>query len=121
MTQYKEPQYPAIFVDNSPQLRDFDKKLLSVLEGQSANLKTILQRGISFPDNMDVAFISFTSSATPDAENTIAHTLGKTPTGFVVYNLDKGAVVYNGTTTWSKTNIYLKVNTASVAVKAWIF
>lgn len=121
MTQYREPQFPAIFVDNTPNLRDFDRKMITVLGQQASNLKAILDRGISFDDNLDVASISFASSATPDAENTVPHLLGKMPTGFLIYDIDKGAVVYRGPTTWTKTNIYLKVNTASVAVKAWVF
>ena len=121
MTQFKEPQFPAIFIDNPAQLRDFDRKLITVLGGLALNLKSILDRGISLKDNVDTAFISFTSSATPDAENTVPHNLKKIPTGFIVYDINKGAVVYKGSTTWTITNIFLKVNTATTIVKAWIF
>lgn len=121
MTKYKEPQFPAIFVDDALELREFDRKLITVLGAQASNLKSILDSGISLQDNLDIDFISFTSSVTPDAENTVPHLLGKEPVGFMVYDIDKGAVVYRGITAWTKTNIYLKVNVATVAVKAWIF
>lgn len=85
------------------------------------NLDAILNRGITFGDNMDCRLVSFTSSATPDAENTVAHGLGKMPTGFLVYSLDKGAVVYNSGSAWTTTDAFLKVNTASVAVKVIFF
>ncbi len=121
MTQFKQPQFPAAFANSNPPLREFDKQLVMVLASMASNLKAILEQGISVEDNLDAALISFSSSGTPDAENTVAHALGKIPTGFVVYSLDKGAVVYKGTTAWTETNIYLKVNVASVAVMAWVF
>lgn len=96
-------------------------KLLQVLAEWQSLVKVILDRGISFSDNLDIVSVSFTSSATPDAENTVAHDLGKTPTGFIVCSIDKGAIVYNGVGSWTKTNIYLKCNTASTAVKALVF
>jgi len=121
MTAYSGPNLPAIFTEAFRGLREFDKNLITELGKWDIGLKSILDRGISFSDNIDAVSISFTSSGTPDAENTVAHTLGKVPTGFLVYDLNKGAVVYRGTTSWTATNIYLKVNTASTAVKAWVF
>ena len=121
MTKFQEPNYPAIFTESYNTLRQFDKNLVTVLGELSLNLKAILDHGISISDNVDWVSISFTSSSTPDAENTIAHALGKIPEGFILYDIDKGAVVYRGTTSWTKTQIYLKVNTANVAIKAWIF
>lgn len=85
------------------------------------NLDAMLNRGLRFQDNFDCKLVSFTSSVTPDAENTVAHTLGRIPTGFIVYSLDKGAVVYLGGTTWTATNAYLKVNTATTATKVIFF
>lgn len=99
----------------------YDKELLKSLNDQHSNLDAILNRGISFSDNVDCVFKTFTSSATPDAENTVAHTLGKVPTGYLVYSVNKAAVVYKGSTSWSASNIYLKVNVASTEVKVIIF
>ena len=63
----------------------------------------------------------FTTSATPDAENTIAHELGRVPVGYIVVSVDKAAVLYKGTTAWTSTNIYLKCNVASTAYTILIF
>lgn len=121
MTKYQEPNFPAIYTESFTKLREFDKNLITVLGAWGQVLKAILDGGISFEDNVDVELITFTSSATPDAENAVAHTLGKIPTGFLVYSLNKGAVVYNGTTANTKTQIFLKVNVASTTIKAWVF
>lgn len=71
--------------------------------------------------NIDAVYVEFTSSATPDAENTIPHKLGRVPRGIIVVMQDKAASVYKGTTAWTSSNIYLKVNTASVTIKLLVF
>jgi len=72
-------------------------------------------------ENIEGERISFTSSATADVENTISHHLGRTPIGYDVEKRDKAAVVYNGTTAWTKDKIYLKVNVASVQITIFIY
>ncbi len=98
-----------------------DTDLYRVLSEFFRKITTILNRGITFDENVDCRLINFTSSATPDAENTIAHTLGKVPIGYIVYGKDKAGDVYTGGTAWTTTNLYLKVNVASVAVKIIVF
>jgi hypothetical protein len=80
-------------------------------------MKGILDRGISLTDNIDAVIASFTSNATPDTEDTVAHTLGRIPSYFIVADINKGGVVYRGATTFTKTNVYLKTTVASAAVK----
>ncbi len=98
-----------------------DTDLYRILSEFFRKITTILNRGITFNENVDCRLNSFTSSGTPDAENTIAHGLGKVPTGYIIYSLDKASSVYKGSTAWTSTNIYLKVNVASVAVKIIVF
>lgn len=105
-----------------PQPQDQQEQdLFKAIQDFAKNIVTILNRGISFDDNVDCRRVTFTSSATPDAENTVPHSLGKVPIGYLIYGLDKAAIVYTGATSWSDTNIYLKVNVASVAVKIIVF
>lgn len=68
-------------------------------------------------ENISGQFQQFTTSATPDAENTIAHTLGSVPVGYIILGQDKAGSLYQlaGTgTAWTSSNIYLKCNVASV-------
>lgn len=81
----------------------------------------ILNRGIRFTDNVDCRSISLTTSGTPDASNTIAHTLGKIPIGYIVVYQNKAASLYDGGTTWTDTNIYLKSNVATVNFRIIVF
>lgn len=68
-------------------------------------------------ENISGQFQQFTTSATPDAENTIAHTVGSVPVGYIILGQDKAGSLYQlaGTgTAWTSSNIYLKCNVASV-------
>ena len=116
MSEFNEPNFPGIVIDPK-EARQFDRDLLNVLSQMGFNLLGILDKGISLDDNMDAAVVTFTSNASPDTEDTIAHTLGKIPTHFYVTSLDKAAVVYVSGTAFTKDNIFLKTSVASTAVK----
>lgn len=117
MTAYKRLQLASIFrgaeIDNL--------ELQRRLEEYDRNQDAILNRGIRFEDNVDCVMVEFTSNGTPNTQDTVAHTLGKVPTGFLVVNKDKAGDVYAGGTTWTKTNIYFKTTVASVALKILVF
>lgn len=105
-----------------PQPRDMrEADLFNTMQDFNNRLVAILNRGIKFSDNVDCVLITTTTSATPDAENTIAHTLGKLPVGYIVYSQDKSGSLYLGGTAWTSSNIYLKCNVASVAYKIIVF
>lgn len=76
---------------------------------------------LTFDDNFSGDEIAFTSSATPDAENAVTHSLGRVPSGFSVTSLNKAATVYKGATAWTATTVYLKVNVATTAVTGHVF
>ena len=65
-------------------------------------------------ENISGEFQVFTSNATPDTEDTIGHTIGAIPVGYIVLKQDKAGSLYLGSTTWTSTNIYFKCNVASV-------
>jgi hypothetical protein len=114
---------PAFYINLLPSESspNFKRELLTALGDVLKKLESILNRGITFSDNVDCKLVSFTSSGTPDAENTVAHGIGKVPTGYIVYSQDKAASLYKGSTAWTATNIYLKCNVATVIVKIVVF
>lgn len=121
MTKYSEPNFPAIFNDNEEGIRQFDKELIKSLVLWSNVLQAILDAGISFDDNMDVAFVSYTSHGTPGTETAVAHDLGKVPDGYIVAGQTAAGSAYDGTTTNTKTTIYLKSDVAAVTFRLIIF
>ena len=121
MSTFKSVNFPGIFLKFYRQVRQYDEDLIKALEENFLALEAMLNRGLNPEENFDWRLIEFTSSATPDAENTVAHELGKIPTDIIITSVDKAAIVYKGATAWDNANVYLKVNVASVAVRAYIF
>lgn len=121
MTQYQEPNFPGIFTQNQKDLRQFDRDLITVLSGWDNILKAILDRGINFDDNLDIRRVSVVSHGTPGTEFSVAHTLGKVPTGYIVYGQTAAGSVYDGTTANTKTTLYLKSDVATVTFRLVVF
>ncbi len=68
-------------------------------------------------ENIAGEFQQFTTSGTPDAENTVGHLVGAIPIGVMLMWQDKAGSLYQGPTTgtnWTSTNVYLKCDVASV-------
>jgi len=84
-------------------------------------LRDILNKGVKFSDNFNAELQTITTSATPDTESAITHTLKRVPTGYLVYSRDKAAIFYDGSSSWTATTIYLRSNVASVTAKILIF
>lgn len=121
MTKFLEPNFPALFTEAFDKLRPFDKDLITTLSNWSSILKSILDGGISFADNVDVASVSFVSHATPGTEKSVAHNLGKVPTGYIVVGQTDAGSVYDGTTANSKTTIYFRSDAVSVTFRILVF
>lgn len=71
--------------------------------------------------NLNAVWVVFTSNGTANTEDTVPHTLGRVPFGFLASCPDKAAVIYNGTTAWTTSNIYVKTSVATVAWKLLVF
>lgn len=72
-------------------------------------------------ENIAGRFQTFTTSGTPDAENTVAHGLGATPSGkYIVMAQDKAGSLYVSGTAWDSTSSYFKCNVASVTFTVFI-
>lgn len=120
--KYRSRLFPALFKSNriSGELRKVDEDLLVELSNLDVDLKNILDRGISFADNFDAVFVTYTSNATPNTEDTVAHTLGKVPTGYIPVLKDKAGDFYN-TSALTKTNLLIKCSVASVTTTLLVF
>ena len=98
------------------------QKIVEAFQGRLTFLDTSNTAGDGrHSENLDGEFQVFTTNAVADTEETIAHGLGRLPVGFIVINLDKGANLYDGGTTWTSTTLYLKSDTASTTYTIWIF
>jgi hypothetical protein len=121
MSNFVSPNFPSLFTEAFDKLREFDKKLIQTLGEMSFKLKSILNRGISFDDNVDCRRVSIKSHVTPATEFSVAHTLGKIPVGFIVHGQDKAGSLYDGGTTNTATLLYLKSDGSEVTFKIIVF
>ena len=105
------------------QIRDLQTqidKLFICLQGRVS-----FGTGVDGVDGQNIAgqFQQFTTSGTPDAENTIGHTVGSIPLGYIILWQDKAGSLYQGPSTgtaWTSTNLYLKCSVASVTFLIFI-
>lgn len=71
-------------------------------------------------ENVAGEFQSITTNATPDTEDAFAHTLGSVPVGYIVLSKDKAGHIYDGSSSWTSTNIYLRSDVASVTALVFL-
>ena len=71
--------------------------------------------------NFNAVWSVFTSNGTANTEDAIPHTLGRVPIGAIATTPDKAAILYRGTTTWTKDIVYFKTSVATVAWKVMLF
>lgn len=115
MTLYAEPILPM-----TPE-SEFDSRLSKGINDWAFVLKSILDGGISFADNADVSFVTVTSHLTPGTEFSVAHTLGKVPTGYIVTKQAGAGSIYNGTTANTASTIYFRSDVASTSFTLMVF
>ena len=94
----------------------------SVSMGDLLNmLDAILNRGITFDDNVDCRRVSVTSHGTPGTEFSVSHTLGKVPIGYIVCGQNGAGSVYDGTTANTATTLFLKSDVGGVVFRLIVF
>lgn len=119
--EFKKSIITSLLLSVGEELSRFDKEISRILSELMTNLTNMFDRGITFSENISCDLVAYTSNAVANTEDTVAHALGKIPTGYLVYGIDKACSIYLGSTTWTATNIYLKTSVATVAVKIIVF
>lgn len=95
-------------------VRDQDHDLKLLFSALKARLRFGAGTDGAKGENIAGEFQTFTTSATPDAENTIAHLVGAVPVGYIITSQNKAGSLYLGGSAWTSSNVYLKCNVASV-------
>lgn len=95
------------------------------IQVQIQKLYYVIQGRVSFGTGVDGIngqqvsgqFQTYTSNVTPNTEDTLAHTVGSVPIGYIVMTQDKAGSVYGTAslgTAWTGSTIYLRCDVASV-------
>ncbi len=121
MTQFAESNFPTLFTAGGAEMRPVDRDLMTVLDAMSGNLRAILDGGISVDDNMDMSRTTVASHATPGTEFSVAHGLGKIPTGRIIYGQTAAGSLYDGATANTATTFYFKSDVSAVTFRLIFF
>lgn len=90
------------------------------------NLAFILNGQVGFGqdgvtrDNIDGNWINVVTPVAPNTDFTIDHNLLRLPVGYLLMRTDRAVNIYNGSLADSKTQITLRADVASVAVRLFI-
>lgn len=123
MKVVKTSNYVDSKTDPENHIRNVDSDLTSLFLALQSRVRFGDATTGTYGENLSGKFVSVTTSATPDAENTVAHSIGSVPVGFLILWQDKAGSLYQGPATgtaWTTTNIYVKSNVASVTFKLFI-
>ncbi len=113
---FNRPHLPNPSLENRSQIRKVDDDLFRYLNELDESLISMFIRGLNFDDNFDSCFVDYVSHVTANTQSTVAHTLGRTPTGYIPVTKNKAADVYN-TTAPDENNLYLKCSVSSATIK----
>ena len=113
-SNWDDPRVKAIITDHLRRL-SFAAQNLSFLDadgGVASGRK---------PLNLDAVWVRYVSNGTANTEDTVAHNLDRIPSGIWVGIPDKSAIIYQGTTAWTRSNIFIKASAATVTVNVLVF
>lgn len=117
MKVVKQSHYNSAAKDQSSYVLAADNDLVNIFMALKGRLS--FGDGVA-SENISGQFVTFTTSATPNAEFSVPHTLGATPIGWIIVNKDKAGDLYKGTTVWTNSSIALKCSVASVTYKLFL-
>ncbi len=97
-------------------IRKYQTDLNEALLRFTRRIVDVLNGGIKITDNFDAQIVTVTLTAA-DTEQAVSHTLKRVPTGYIVLSNDKAAIIYDGTTSWTSSTIYIRSNVDNTTVK----
>lgn len=71
-------------------------------------------------ENIAGEFQVIADTGTANTEFSITHTLGSVPIGYIVLKNSVSGSIYNGSSSWTSTTIYLKHSGANAAITVFI-
>jgi len=114
MQRFKgSPIWPGLGPIQDAATKSWATRLLAVLE---ETFRNVAQMPFNRSCDLDVA-----DTGNADAEFTVAHSLGRTPKGWVITYADAACAVYDSGTAWTATALYLKCNAANVHVELTVY
>jgi len=115
------PDVPITEDEELKKYSDFLDELITLIGEFYRELSLLLNGEVNLTDNLRGDFISKADSGTANTEFSISHNLKQVPEGYMVVKNSNGGVIYDGSTAWTSTTIYLKCTTANNNIKVYVF
>jgi len=116
---------PIPIQENDPAAAYYYNTQLRAIYMATTNLSlTIRDTAIQNNDkagNLQAVYVTFTSNGVANTEDTVPHVLGFVPKGYIAVKQDKAAILYDGTTAFTTTNLYLRSSVATVVWTVLVF
>lgn len=109
----KTQLFPATTGIKDPSTKNWADKMQVFLDD-------IFRKVASIPFNQSQS-LSVSDTGNADTEFSVTHHLGRVPAGFMLTKSDAACALYDSGTTWTTSLIYLKCNTANVAIEITLF
>jgi len=93
--------------------RSFAEKLITFLDDTFRKIANI-------PFNQSEK-LAVADTGNANTEFSVTQYLGRVPNGFILTKSDKACSVYDSGTAWTTTLVYLKCDTANVAIEIYVF
>lgn len=115
LTDFQDPRQRFL-------IEQFMKELLDMAFRLSFKAKDGTIGSGERPYNFDAVWVAYVSNAAANTEDTVAHSLGRTPVGAWVGIPDKSAVIYaDNQAAWSSTSVRLKSSAVTTTVNILLF
>lgn len=107
--------------------RDQERLILS-FDNDLQKLFTAMQGRIRFGtgadgargENIEGEFQVVSDTGSANTEFAVTHTIGAVPIGYIVIKNSKAGTVYDGTTSWTSTTLYLRHEAANAAITVFL-
>lgn len=121
-SNYNASQYANDKFDNSD-IINYDTDFQNVITCLNGRVRFGPGTSGNNGENMAGQFLTITTNATPNTEDTFSHTMGSIPVGYIIIGQNKAGSLYqlsNTGTAWTSSKIYLKCSVASVTFNLFL-
>lgn len=71
-------------------------------------------------ENVQGQFITYTTNASANTEDTVSHNLASIPVGYLIVKQNKAGSIYDSGTSWTSSHLYLKGSASSMTVTIFL-
>lgn len=111
------------YSDDKDDVKEIDKDLITIFNCLQGSVRFGSGNSGSDGENIDGQWLTITTNAIANTEDTFTHSLGAVPVGYIVVGQDKSGILYQFSSTgtaWTSSKIYLKCSVASVTFKLFL-